>query len=76
VGELLITARNSLAFLVSERLLKLAFARLLSLEQPRVLDGDDDLVGEYLEQFNLSINEWADSGPSDCNRADDLTVMH
>src|SRR5215470_2361745 len=32
--------------LILKRLLKLALACLLGLEQPRVLDGDDGLVGE------------------------------
>src|SRR5262249_44698094 len=29
------------------------------LKQPRVLDGDDGLVGEGLQQFNLSVGKWA-----------------
>ena len=33
--------------------LQLPRSRLLRLEQPRVLDGDDGLVGEGLKQFNL-----------------------
>src|SRR6185369_6051530 len=44
--------------LVLEGLLQFAFARLLSLEQPRVLDGDDGLVGEGLQQRNLFLSEW------------------
>ena len=41
--------------LVFERLLQLALARLLRLEQPRVLDGDDGLVGEGLDQLDLLV---------------------
>jgi hypothetical protein len=37
------------------------------LEQPRVLKGDDDLVGESLEQLDLAVGEWADLGASDGN---------
>jgi len=33
--------------------LKFALARLIRLKQPCVLDGDDGLVGEYLEQLDL-----------------------
>src|SRR5262249_24112596 len=28
-------------------------------EQPRILDGDDSLVGKGLQQFNLSVGKWA-----------------
>src|SRR5262245_5403341 len=34
---------------------QLAFARLLSLEESRVLDGDDSLVGEGLDQSDLLV---------------------
>ena len=43
--------------LLLQRLLQLACARLLLLEQPRVLDGDDGLVGEGLEQLDLLLGE-------------------
>ena len=46
-------ARRGLVF---ERFLQLALARLLGLEQPRVLDGDDGLVGEGFEQFDLAVS--------------------
>ena len=43
--------------LLFERLLQLALARLHLLEQPRVLDGDDGLVGEGSQQLDLlSVN--------------------
>ena len=29
-------------------------------EQPRVLDGDDGLVGEVLQQLDLLVGEWSD----------------
>src|SRR5215467_14925404 len=45
--------------LVLKRHLELSFARLLSFEQPRVLDGNDGLVGEGVEEFNLLIGEGA-----------------
>src|SRR5262245_28511159 len=43
--------------LVFERFLQLSLARLLCLEQPRVLDGDDGLVGEGLQQVNLTLSK-------------------
>ena len=36
---------------------QLALARLLLLEQPRVLDGDHGLVGEGLNKFDLLVGE-------------------
>jgi len=44
--------------LLFEGLPELALARLLRLEQPRVLDGDDGLVGEGAEQSDLRLVEW------------------
>ena len=41
--------------LVFERFVQFALARLLRLEQPRVLDGDDGLVGEGLDQLDLLV---------------------
>src|SRR5215467_15745872 len=55
---------------------QLALARLLSLKQPRVLDGDHCLVGEGLEQIDLSVGERADLGASDDNHADGLTCTN
>jgi len=46
-----------------------------SLEQPRVFDGNDGLVGEGLEQFNQSIGEWPGRCPADGNCADGLAFM-
>ena len=43
--------------LIFERLLQLAFAGLLGLEQPRVLDGDDGLVGKCLYELHLLYGE-------------------
>ena len=47
--------------LVLERFCELARPRLLRLEQPRVLDGDDGLVGEGLQQLDLDLREWVGS---------------
>src|SRR5262249_200446 len=58
--------------LVFERLYQLALARLFLLEQPRVLDGDDGLVGEGLQPINLSVPERAHLGPPDGNSANGL----
>ena len=46
--------------LVFEGLLELPRARLLLLEQPRVLDGDDGLVGESRHKLNLLLRERID----------------
>ena len=43
--------------LLLQRFGELALARLHLLEQPRVLDGDDGLVGEGLEQLDLLVGE-------------------
>ena len=45
--------------LLLERLLQLACARLQILEQPRVLDRDDGLVGEGLKQRDLLVGRTA-----------------
>src|SRR5262245_13381519 len=45
--------------LLLESLRELALAGLLGLEQARVLDGDHRLVGEGLQQINLSLGKWA-----------------
>src|SRR5262249_9690851 len=45
--------------LLFQGFLQLALARLLCLEQPCVLDGDDGLVGEGLDQLDLLISEWS-----------------
>ena len=41
----------------SSDFLSSSLARLLGLEQSRVLDGDDGLVGEGLDQFDLLVVE-------------------
>ena len=43
------------------------------LEQPRVLDGDDGLVGEGLEQIDLSVGEGASLGSPDYDHTDRFT---
>ena len=45
--------------LVFERLRQFLRPRLLGLEQARVLDGDDGLVGEGLDEGDLARREWA-----------------
>src|SRR6516165_2623197 len=56
--------------LVLERFLKFALARLLRLEQPRILDGDDSLVREDLEKRDLLVTEGADLVAPHLNGAD------
>jgi hypothetical protein len=58
--------------LVFERLLQLALASLLGLKEAHVLDGDDGLVGEDLEELDLSVGERADLGASDGDHTDGL----
>jgi hypothetical protein len=55
--------------LVLERLAKLSSPSLHLLEQPRVLDGNDGLVGEGLEQIDLLVGEGTDLSASDGNGA-------
>src|SRR5262245_65020432 len=62
--------------LVVKRLLQIAFTALHCFEKPRVLDGDDGLVGECLEQFNLAIRKRANLGTPDGNRAYCLARMN
>ena len=58
VSELLMTLQDfGRRRLLLQRLGQLARARLLGLEQPRVLDGDDGLVGEGLHQLDLPFAE-------------------
>src|SRR5262249_15342313 len=61
--------------LTFERLLQLAFARLLSLKQSRVLDCDYGLVGEGLEQTDLLFSERSHFGAADANGADRFTLL-
>ena len=51
--------------LLLQRLGQLAVALLQLLEQPRVLDGDDGLVGEGLQQRDLLVGERLDLGRAD-----------
>src|SRR5215467_5820722 len=43
--------------LIFKGFLQLALTRLLGFEQPRILDGDDGLVGEGLDEFDLPSGE-------------------
>ena len=52
---------------------KFVGARLHLLEQSRVLDGDDGLIGEGLKQRDLLVTERPDLDASDRNDADGLT---
>src|SRR5262249_48619091 len=52
---------------------KLTGSRLHFLEQPRVLDGDDGLVGEGFEQFDLSVGKRAYLGAPDRNHPNCFT---
>ena len=49
------------------------FAQLV--EQARVLDRDDGLVGEVFDQFDLLVGEWPDLLSIDCDRADQLSSL-
>src|SRR5262245_25341572 len=54
---------------------QLALARLLRFKQPRILDGDEGLVGEGLDQRDLIVIERRDPGPRQCDHADRVTVQ-
>src|SRR5262249_61517801 len=56
--------------LVLKRLLQLALARLLCLEQSRVFDGDNGLVGEGLKELDLALSERSHFTPSDGDDTD------
>ena len=60
--------------MVFEQLLQLALARLLRLEQPRVLDGDHGLVGEGLEELDLPVGEESRLGTRHEDCSDDLPL--
>src|SRR5262249_52041112 len=45
-------------------------SRLHLLKEARVLDGDDGLVGEDAQQFNLSLGKWAHVGATQGNHTD------
>src|SRR5215472_6599724 len=60
--------------LILKRLLKFALACLLRLEQPRVFDGDDGLVGEGLEYLNLLVGEGLYLGTPENQHANRILV--
>ena len=62
--------------LLLQRLGQLARARLHLLEQPRVLDGDDGLVGEGLEQFDLAVRERSPAADASRLRPDSPCRQH
>ena len=53
-----------------QRLGELGGARLHFLEQARILDRDDGLVGEGLEDGNLLLGEWPHLRPANDDCAD------
>src|SRR6185295_5066996 len=57
-----------------QSLRQLARARLHLLEQPRVLDGDDGLVGEGLKEFDVARGKGAGFRSGDDNRSDGLAI--
>jgi hypothetical protein len=46
------------------------------LKKPGIFDGDDGLVGEGLEQIDLSVGERADLGASKANHADNRACLN
>ena len=44
-------------------------------EQPRILDGDDGLVGEVLHQFDLLVGEWPYILAIDCDGANRFAFL-
>jgi hypothetical protein len=56
--------------LLLQRSGQLAGARLLGIEQPRVLDGDRRLVGEGLQEIDLFFREQPCLSAGDCDRPD------
>ena len=61
--------------LIFKGFLQLVLARLFGLEQPRVLDGDDGLVGEGLEQIDLPIGKVPRLRPHQYNCPDWATIL-
>ena len=57
-----------------ERFGEVARPRLHLLEQTRVLDGDNGLVGEGLEQLDLPIGKWARLLAADIDGADRFAI--
>ena len=58
--------------LLLKRLAQIVGARLNLIEQPHVLDGDDGLVGEGLQQRDLTISEWPHLEPINENYSQHL----
>jgi hypothetical protein len=56
--------------LLLQRLAQIGRALAQLVEQPRVLDGDDGLVGESLKQRNLLIRKQINFGTSKLNCSD------
>jgi len=56
--------------------LDLSCSSLLCLEQPRVLNGDDGLVGEGLDKCNLIVSECTSITACDSDRPDRLPSAH
>jgi hypothetical protein len=44
------------------------------MEQPRVLDGDDGLIGERLQQFFLDLRDRSSFGPADDDDAERIAL--
>jgi hypothetical protein len=55
-----------------QRLRKIARARLHLVEQSRVLDGDRRLIGEGLDELDLTRREWFGLGSGEAENADQL----
>src|SRR5262249_23281094 len=55
---------------------EVAVPRLQFLEQPHILDGDDRLVGEGLEESDLTLAEEASPGAAEHDRADRDTFSY
>ena len=57
---------------VLERPRKVIRALSKFVEQPRILDGDDGLIGKGGDRFNLSVGKFSDLCPNDYKDADRL----
>src|SRR5262249_18672487 len=66
-------AANDLEYVGGGGLLLQRFAELV--EQPRILDGNDGLVGEILNQVDLLVGERADLLAVDSDRAHQRVVL-
>ena len=61
--------------LLLQCLAKIAGALAQLVEQPRVLDGDDGLIGEVLDERDLLLGEWADLLAINGDRTDQLVLL-